>query len=118
MAFSRDGSQLAIATLQQITIFETNRFEEIATLEGGQYAITQMAFWENSDTLMTGGSDGKIRFWDLEEKQQRLSFPAHQIVLILQLNEDRSELTTGGPQSLRAWPLKTKTINTLEFISE
>jgi WD40 repeat protein len=66
LAFSPDGSQIAVAGASEETpIYQTETGERAAACKGprGTYAV---AFSSNGEQLATGGFDGKVRIYDVK----------------------------------------------------
>jgi WD40 repeat protein len=66
LAFSRDGTRLAIADGNLIKIFDATSGDLLLTLTGHQFDVWAIAFSPDAKRLASGGSnDGNVRIWDL-----------------------------------------------------
>ncbi len=64
LAFSADGKVLAGAFWKTICLWNTQTGEHIQTLEGHENNVDSLTFSVDGGTLISGSSDGNVRFWD------------------------------------------------------
>ncbi len=71
--------------------------------------VDTVAFSSDGKTLVTGGTDKTIRFWNLATKQEMLALPAHLSQLNgLQFSKRGDLLLTAGTDGrFRLWPAPT-----------
>ncbi|CAN5432672.1 hypothetical protein BH10BAC5_BH10BAC5_23470 [soil metagenome] len=66
---SPNGSYLAVGTTYNnngdIKIFDTSNNTLIRTLDGHIYTTNTVKFTNDSQTLISGGDDGKVKFWNV-----------------------------------------------------
>ena len=67
LAFSPDGKMYAVADLRAITLYSTESTTPIALLKGGGLLdlVNTMTFSQDGSTLVSGGSNGVVRLWDV-----------------------------------------------------
>ncbi len=86
----------------------TGRFLAALTADPGQ--VRALAFGPDGTVFASGGTDGKIRVWDLETGHELLSISAHDgLVLALAFSPDGKHLASGGSDAIvRLWELDSK----------
>ena len=86
----------------------TERFLATLTADPGQ--VRALVFLPDGTRFASGGSDGKIRVWDLETGNQLFSLSAHDgLVLALAVSPDGKRLASGGSDAVvRLWELESK----------
>ena len=76
LAWSPDGSQLAIAAGTDIHIYAADSLAEQRTLAVGIWS-ERIAFHPSQPILAAAGKDGRIRFWDTVSGKEICGFVAH-----------------------------------------
>ena len=66
IAYSPDGSLLAVASSIGIWIYDTETYKELALLTGHKFAVWSLSFSPDGQTLASGSFDETIRLWDIE----------------------------------------------------
>lgn len=66
LAIDPAGRQVAVATDDQILLFDAENGHLVRTLQGHVGLVTNVAFPTGGDLLMSGGLDGTVRAWDLQ----------------------------------------------------
>ena len=66
IAFSPDGSRLAVATSIGIWFYDTETFNELVLLTGQTGEVTAVAFSPDGTKLASGSYDGTVLVWNLE----------------------------------------------------
>jgi WD40 repeat protein len=81
VAFSADGTRLAVATEDTIRLWDTETGRLIHTLPGHQGAVHDLAFHPDGRRLISGGMDRAVKLWDVETGQELLTLrgPENQV---------------------------------------
>ena len=68
IAYSPDGTRLAVASSIGIWIYDTETLAEVALLTGHTGYVNALAYSPDPDskTLISGGADGTVRVWDTD----------------------------------------------------
>lgn len=64
LAFSPDGKMHAVAESRTVTLYATESVTPIALLKGGRF-LNVVKFSQDGSILVSGGSDGIVRLWDV-----------------------------------------------------
>jgi WD40 repeat protein/serine/threonine protein kinase len=79
VAYSPDGSLLAVAVSQQVSIRDTTTLNEVATFSGHTGSVTSLAWSFDSTLLATGASnDNNIRVWNVQSRQITYILTGHE----------------------------------------
>ena len=109
IAFSPDGSQLAVAEWQDIWIYDAHTRTELVRLTGHNYKVESIAYSTKSKTLASGGRDG-VRLWDTT---------THNLIKILEhpkgvnsvsFSPDGTLASGGGDGTVRLWNVTEGTL--------
>ena len=77
IAFSPDGSRLAVATSMGVWLYDARTFDEIALLTGHKEEVTVVAFSPNGTKLASGSGfhfPGILKLWDVKTGQNINTF--------------------------------------------
>ena len=74
--FSANASLMAVHdTPGQVTIYDTTTWEEVGWFGAGESQIRGLEFSDDGAMLATGGTDGFLRVWDVEEGEELHRIP-------------------------------------------
>ncbi len=114
VAFSPDGTLLAAGNVNEAEVMlwqmETDDARAAFRLPGHEGGVAALTFSPDSRTLASGGQDGMIRLWDLDERRERQALEIDEgWVRFLSFSPDGKALAAGGPQlpAVRLWDLTT-----------
>ena len=85
IAYSPDGTRLAVPTSIGIWLYDTATHQEVALLIGHEWLVTCVAFSPDSSTLASGSGDtgdtaigdGTVRLWDVVTGQEKATLTGH-----------------------------------------
>jgi WD40 repeat protein len=97
VAFSRDGSLLAVAGHnRQIHLLDRQSGQEMGRLIGHMDRVNALAFTPDSRILASGSSDRTVKLWDVRVVQELISLEHQGKVTCLAFNSDGTILATAG----------------------
>jgi WD40 repeat protein/mono/diheme cytochrome c family protein len=64
LAFSPDGSLLAVGSVGEVRVYKTADGARVQTLAGAQGPVYAVSFRPDGQVIATGGFDGKVRFYN------------------------------------------------------
>ncbi len=110
-ALSADGTRLAVTSQYGLWLRDGHTGEEIARLGGAADGIRRsLAFSPDGSILAGGGSDGRVRLWDVASGSYKDTPERHRgKVLAMAFSADGATLaTTGGEDKrIRLWDVAT-----------
>ena len=108
IAFSDDGTQLAIATANGITLYDTYTGKELALFSAPLDNVTALAFSPDNQTVASTSGDVTIRLWDAHTGEHRKDLIGHTYpVVALAFSPDGNTLASGSFREIRLWNLTT-----------
>jgi WD40 repeat protein/serine/threonine protein kinase len=107
--FSPDGRRLAVVVGRHGALFDLDRRQRLASLEGHLQTIWDMKFDHSGTRLVTASGDNTARVWDgVSGALQRHLTGSPQFLFTADFDETGSILvTTGGDGDLRLWDVET-----------
>ena len=109
IAFSPDGTQLAIATANSITVSDTYTGKELALFSTPLDNTGALAFSPDNRTVASASGDATLHLWDTRTGEHRTHFiGGHPYpVVALAFSPDSNILATGSFREIRLWNLTT-----------
>jgi WD40 repeat protein len=111
LAFSGDDKLLVIGGRNKIMLWNTTTRQSAAPpILGGFGYVDSVAFLDDGRILATIGSDGRLRFWDVEMREELAAINAHPArILSMALSPDGAVLATASADStIRLWDTTTR----------
>ena len=107
IAFSPDGSRLALATSMGVWLYDAETFDELALLTGHKEAVASVAFSPDSTKLASVSGfqfPGTLKLWDVKTGQNIATFQAQEgPVDSVAFSPDGTKLAWAG----RLWAVET-----------
>ena len=108
IAYSPDGSRLAVATQLGIWVYDTQTGRELALLKEHTDTVTSLAYSPDGRTLASGSLDRTILLWDTQTGTRRSTLSPISGVHSLAYSPDGSTLATGGRHgTVQLWDAAT-----------
>jgi WD40 repeat protein len=108
LTYSPDGRFLAVALGWSAALWDVARREETVLLRGKHTGtVWSVAFTPDGQTLMTGSTDGTVKFWDVATGRERAAF-AWGIgrVNVVAFAPDGMRAAAGGVGSIIIWDVE------------
>lgn len=104
MAFSPDGSQLAVACSIGIWLYNVHTGTEEAFLKGGMELVNSVAYSPDGKILASGSNDWTIRIWDVENRKHIKTLEGHTgPVNSVTFLQDGKTVISGSNDGIRVW---------------
>ena len=128
IAYSADGTRLAVANTVGIWIYDAHNLMELDLLTGHTQGITSIAFSPNGLTLASSSYDETVRIWDVATGTVTTTLTGHtKVIRSVTFSPDGSLLAGGGlDKTIHIWDARsgehktalvghTRTINSIAF---
>ena len=117
IAYSPDGTRLAVSGSLGIWIYDVQSGNEIDLLIGHRGGVRDISFSPNGQTLASGGEDGTICLWDVHTGTLKHSFTGHVDYIdtnfppinvhSVAFSPDGQMLASGGIDTIYVWDTST-----------
>ena len=107
IAFSLDGTQLAIATANGIKLYDTYTGKELALFSAPLDNTVALAFSPDNRTVAGASGDTALHLWDTRTGEHRTHLWHPHPVIALAFSPDGNTLATGSFREIRIWNLTT-----------
>jgi WD40 repeat protein len=107
LTISADGSLMASATSNRITLWALPERKQLRVLKGHEALITDLVFTPDSKTLISTGWDAVVRLWDTDTGEERLVLRGHERHVEGAALTNDGEFVSVGDQTVRFWSWKS-----------
>ena len=108
IAFSLDGTQLAIATANGIKVSDTYTGKELTLFSAPLDNTVALAFSPDNRTIASASGDATLHLWNTRTGEHRTHFIGHSHPIVtLAFSPDGNTLATGSFREIRLWHLTT-----------
>jgi WD40 repeat protein len=105
VAFSPDGKTLAAGRRNRIVLTEVASGRERGRLEARMGLVTGLAFTQDGQSLLSGSSDGKVRVWNLRNRQVERTLDGGAEGRCLALSPDGRAVAVGTVRHAVVWDI-------------
>ena len=111
IAYSPDGKHLAVASGTEIWLYDAQTGEELDLLAEHTDVVISIAFSPDSNTLMSGSSDGTVgtaHLWDVATRSKIRMLTEHTGAISIAFSLDGNTLASGNRDGIiRLWDVAT-----------
>ncbi len=110
VAFSPDGSLLAVASRIGIWLYDAATSRELALLTGHTSEVTSVSFSPDGSTLASGSRDATVKLWDVATRRNIATLTGHRhYVSSVSFSPDGSTLASGSwDYAVKLWDVATR----------
>ena len=108
IAYSPDGTRLAVAGSIGIWLYDAQTDEALDLLTGHTSWVSSVSFSPDGNTLASGSDDGTVRLWDANTGSPLRTLTGHTFeVLGVSFSPDGNTLASGSWGEIRLWDATT-----------
>jgi len=110
VAFSPDGSILAVASSIGVWLYDAHTYAEIGLMESNAW-VASIAFSPDGSLLASGSWDNTIKLWDVKSRTNIATLEGHtSYVSPVAFSPDGSLLASGSYGEVKLWDVRSRTL--------
>ncbi len=116
LAFSPDGKYLAVAEghkdgipkTHPVTVWDVSARQIAASFSGHTNDVRSIAFSPDGNILASGSSDGTIKLWDMQARQEITTLKGHAVGTVAFSADGKRLVSSGSDKAVKIWDVATR----------